>query len=206
MKLYSFDIAPNPRRVNHLLQYKGVDLDSEQVSLLEGQQLSSAFRAVNPRCTVPTLVLDDGTVLSDTIAICLYLDSQFPEPPLFGSNDLERAQIVGACHQIFMEGTTAVAEVLRNQGDHFKGRALPGTLDLPQIPELVERGVQRIQHFFQTIDKQLQGKPYVVGEQLSQADIDLMVWVDFCGWVKQSPPDGCTALHEWLGRVRPLFA
>src|ERR1017187_6905662 len=79
LKLYTFDAAPNPRRVNLFLGYKGIQIPSKQINLREGQQFSSDYRAVNPRCIVPALQLDDGTVLCDAIAICWYLESRSPQ-------------------------------------------------------------------------------------------------------------------------------
>lgn len=205
MKLYTFDIAPNPRRVSLFLKEKGVSLETIAVDLGKGEQFSSPLIDVNPDSTVPTLVLDDGTVLTDVIAICLYLDSVYPEPSLFGSNQLERAQVVGWCHRIYIDGLAAVAEVLRNKGNMFKGRALPGPVPLPQIPELVERGNARIDAFFSAMDKVVAKRPYLVGERLSQADIDLYAALGFCGWVERSVPAELGALTQWFGTMKAHF-
>ncbi|MEX1669534.1 glutathione S-transferase family protein [Zhongshania guokunii] len=202
MKLYTFSAAPNPRRVALLLKYKGINVDTQEVDLMSKAQFSESFCAVNPRSTLPTLVIDDGTVLTDTIAICMYLDTIYPERSLFGSNDVERAQVVGRCHQIFFEGFSAVAEVLRNQGEAFKDRPLPGPLKMPQIPQLVERGNLRIGAFFEAMDAELAGREFLVGKNMSQADIDLYVVLGFCGWVKRKIPETCPVLLAWFSGMK----
>jgi glutathione S-transferase len=202
MKLYTFDPAPNPRRVALMLKYKGVELASEQISLMEGAQFSEAFKEVNPRCTVPVLLLDDGQRLCDVIAICSYLDHQYREKTVFGNDALERAQILGYCHRFFLEGFSAVAEVLRNGNDNFKGRALPGTLKLEQIPALAERGSKRLTAFFEDMNAELENRRFLVGDQLSQADIDLLVAVEFSGWVSQPPSTDHLALQRHIELVR----
>lgn len=206
MKLYTFDVAPNPRRLGMFLKYKGISLDTVQIDLMKQEQLNEPFRAINPDCSVPTLQLDDGSILIDVVAICLYLESQFPEKPLMGRDDLERAQIIGWMHRVFFDGILSVADMLRNQGDTFKGRALPGPAPCEQIPELVNRGQQRLQAFFNGIDSHLIGREYMVGEVLTQVDIDVFAVCEFAGWVKQQVPASCSQLLSYIDRVRAEVA
>lgn len=205
MKLYTFSSAPNPTRLGLMLKYKGITLDTEEVDLRSGAQLQDAYRSINPRCTVPALVLDDGSCLSEVIAICLYLDSQCPDKPVFGSSDLERAQVVNWIHRIFMEGFLAVAEVLRNGSPGMKDRALPGPDNIPQIPELAERGRQRLPLFFNNLDAHMQNREFIVGDALSQADIDAYVVCDFAGWVKMRPDESLTSLAAWRQRLQGIL-
>jgi glutathione S-transferase len=206
MKLFTFDVAPNPRRLGMFLQYKGLTLDTEQIDLMKQEQFNDSYKAVNPDCSVPALQLDDGTVLIDVVAICLYLDTQYPDKPLMGRNDLERAQIVGWMHRIFLNGLMSIAEMLRNQGEAFKGRALPGPAPCEQIPELVTRGQQRLQTFFSAIDGHLQDREFIVGDSLSQADIDVVATCEFAGWVKEKMPESCGHLLAYIDRVRAALA
>lgn len=205
MKLYTFDVAPNPRRVGLMLKYKGLNLDTEQVDLMKGEQLRPAFSQINPQCTVPALQLDSGEVLCDVIAINLYLDSLYPEKTVFGNSALERAKIVAWCQRLYVDGLAAVAEVLRNGSEAFKGRALPGPLALPQIPELVERGNLRITAFYEAMDGALKGRDFLVGDALSQADIDLYVVLGFCNWVKRDIPESCSTLRHWFDGMKQRF-
>src|SRR5690606_1248917 len=119
MLLYTYDPAPNPRRVRLFLDYKGIGLPTRQVDLRKLEQLEPAFRAINPRCIVPALQLDDGSVLCDGLAICLYLESLYPERPLFGADALERARIVSWDQYLYSDAFQPIADVLRNQHRAF---------------------------------------------------------------------------------------
>ena len=131
----------------------------------------------------------------------MYLESQYPDKPLLGTTDVERAQVMGWVHKIFTQGLMAVAEMVRNQGDFFKGRALPGTRDLEQIPELVARGKLRLEDFFEMLESHLQGREYIVGNSLTIADTDALVVCDFATWVEETIPDNCPAVQAWYDRV-----
>lgn len=200
MHLYTYDPAPNPRRIGLLLQYKGVQIPTTQVDLKELAQFSAEYREVNPDSTVPALVVEDH-VLTETIAIALYIDSHFPDKPVFGKNELEKAQIIGWCHRLFTWPYSSVAEMLRNRSRAFENRALPGSVDLAQIPELVERGQQRLRAFWPELEQHLEGRDYMVGDCVSQADIDLLALCGFIAWVKESVPDDCTNIHAWKARM-----
>ncbi len=201
MKLYTFEGAPNPRRVDLYLQYKGIELEQVKVNIRNQEQFSEPFKQLNPGCTVPVLEVVDGEVLVDAVSICLYLDSLYPDKPMFGSSALEQAAIVGWDHRIFVEGFTAVAEILRNQNEAFKHRALPGLLDIEQIPELVGRGRERLHDFFARLDKHLSGREFIVGKTISFADIDALVVCDFAGWVQEKIPAEAEYLQSWYRRV-----
>jgi glutathione S-transferase len=125
--------------VNLFLEYKRIQIPSQQINLREGQQFSSDYRAVNSRCTVPALQLDDGTVLCDAIAICWYLESLFPQKPLLGSGSLLQSQVLSWDAYIFSDAFLPAAEALRNRSQAFKDRAVPGPARMAQIPELEAR-------------------------------------------------------------------
>lgn len=205
MKLYTYDPAPNPRRLSLFLKVKGMAIANHQVDLLKGGQFEESFLRLNPRATVPTLVLDDGNVLADTLAICFYLDSLAGGDSLFGQSDLEKSQVLGLCHRIFTDGFIPVAEILRNTHPNYANKALPGSAPIAQIPALAERGGQRIEQFFREVDALLQDRAFLVGSRLSQADIDLLVVADFAGWVKRRPDASCSALSAHLSRVREIL-
>ena len=201
MKLYTFDPAPNPRRLELFIQYKGIEIATQQIDLLKGEQFEDSYQQINPLCTVPTLVLDDGSVLSQTIGICLYLESIFPDKPLMGRDALEKAQVISWDHRIFLEGLLPIAEVFRNSNPGFASRALPGVEKVEQIPDLVARGVQLLRAFWRNMEKEMQQRNYVAGDSFSQADIDLIAVVGFAGWIKQSIPADCTHLQQWYSRA-----
>lgn len=189
MKLYTCDPAPNPMRLKRFMDYKGITLDTTQIDLASEEQLGDAYRAIVPEATVPALILDDGTVLSAVIAIVHYLELLFPEKPLLGVTAEQKATILNWNHRIFGEVFGPIADVFRNGHPKYAGRALPGPADVAQIPELVERGSQRLQDAFVMLNSVLSQQPFLAGETLSFADIDLLVAIDFAKWGARTSPD-----------------
>jgi len=201
MKLYDCTTAPSPQRVRIFLAEKGIDIPLVQVDLREGEQLGDAFRDINPDCTVPVLELDDGTRISEIFAICQYLESQFPEPVLMGRNALERAMVSMWNSKIEQNGIAALAETLRNRAKGMRDRALPGPVNLPQIPELVQRGRLRAEAFFDRLDGQLSDHEFVTGDQFTMADITAYVMVQFAGWSRISIQEDQRHLQHWFNSV-----
>jgi glutathione S-transferase len=201
MKFYDCTTAPSPRRVRIFLAEKGVSIDTVQVNLRNGEQFTPAFRAINADCTVPALVLDDGTVIADAVAICGYIEDLHPEPPLIGASPEERAVVTALNRQIERDGFFAAMDALRNAAKGLKGRALPGPHDYEQIPELAERGRARLGHFFHDMDARLKDREFVAGSRHTIADISTMVLIDLAGWSKLSIPEDCANLLRWYAAV-----
>ena len=197
MKLYDFELAPNPRRVRMYLAEKSIEVPTEQVNLRQGQQFHEGFKAENPTLIVPALVLDDGTLITETMAICRYFEAEHPSPSLFGTSPREQALVEMWSRRAELEGFLAVAEALRNSLERFKDRALPGPRNYAQIPALVERGKARVQAFFDDLDRRLADSPYVAGEGFSVADITAFVTVEFAGWVEEKPREEHRHLKRW---------
>lgn len=206
MKLYTYDPAPNPRRVTLFMQYKGLEIDTQQIDMMAKEQLEDSFRSINPQCTLPALVLDDGTVMTEVIGICAYLEALHPERPLLGTTALDKAQVLSWDHRLFNMVMSAIAEVLRNTSKGFVNRGLPGPLDLPQIPALAERGTTRLNHAWPALDQELAGRQWLVGDALTLADIDFLIGAEFAAWVKLGPPEGCENVHAILERIRAALA
>ncbi len=201
MKLYTYDPAPNPRRLGLFLKLKGIAIETQQVDLMTNEQLTDAYRAIVPTCTVPALVLDDGTVLTEVIGIYTYLEQLHPTSPLMGGTAVERAQVISWCHRVFSGLMLAIAGVLRNKSKAFQNRALPGPLDTPQIPEMVERGLLQVRYLLPELDAHLAGSTWLTGENFTAADIDLLVATDFLAWIKEPLPENCTHLKDWHQRA-----
>jgi glutathione S-transferase len=138
--LYDCATAPSPRRARILLAEKGVAHETIEVDLRNGEQLSDAYRKINPQCTVPALRTDEGLLLTDNAAVAAYLEARYPERPLLGSTPGEKAEVASWNWRIEFEGLLAIAEAMRNRAPSMANRALPGPVDYPQIPELAERG------------------------------------------------------------------
>jgi len=194
---YDCSTAPSPRRARILLAEKGVAHDTVQVDLRTGEQLSDAFRQINPACTVPALKTDSGLVLTDNAAIAAYLEAQFPALPLFGMTPEEKAEIASWNWRVEFEGLLAIAEALRNSSPAMKDRALPGPVNYPQIPELAQRGLARVQQFFLTLNERLAGRDYIATDRFSIVDITAVVTVDFARVVKVKVDEQYPHLQRW---------
>jgi glutathione S-transferase len=205
VRLFTYDPAPNPRRVTLFTQYKGLEIETQQIDMMAQEQLGESYRSINPACTVPALVLEDGTVLTEVIGICAYLEALNPGKPLLGDTALERAQVISWDHKLFNMLLSAIAEVLRNSSKGFVDRGLPGPLNVPQIPELAERGKLRLAHAWSSLDEELAGREWLVGDGPSLADIDLLVCAEFSGWIKQAPPEKCVNLQAVLANAKMTF-
>ena len=123
---YDYLRAPSPRRARILLAEKGIAHDVQIVDLAAAEQLSEAFRAVNPACTVPALALVDGAVLTDNAAIAAWAEAAHPQPPLLGRTPLEKAAVASWNAKLEGECMMAIAEAMRNTAPAMKDRALPG--------------------------------------------------------------------------------
>lgn len=206
--LYDCATAPSPRRTRILLAEKNIPHEVVQVDLRKGEHMADSFRAINPMCTVPALRTDEGEVLTDNAGIAAWAEAAFPEPPLMGRTPMEKAAIASWHWRAEFEGLLPVAEALRNSSPAMANRALSGPRNYAQIPELAQRGRDRIQHFFETLDARLAQCAYVAGEGFSIADITAVVAVDFARVVKLQPDEQHPHLLRWRAALaqRPSMA
>ncbi len=201
MKLYDCATAPSPRRARIFIAEKGLDIESIQVDLGNGEQFSDPFKKINPRCTVPVLELDDGTTITENIGIACYLEALQPAPSLMGQNPIEKAAVLSWNSRIEYEGFLAIAEAFRNRAKGLQERALTGPHKISQIPALVGRGRARAQYFLAELDKHLGGSEYICGEQFTLADITAFVSVEFASWIKLHIDDSQASLKRWFAQV-----
>jgi glutathione S-transferase len=179
MKLYHSASSPNSRRVRIFLAEKGLSIPLVAVDLGKGEQHSDAYRTINPRRVVPTLVLEDGTAIGEVPAICRYIEEAHPTPPLLGETANEKTQVAMWERRAELEGFAAVMEAIRNAAPGLKGRAIAGPHDYAQIAELAERSKLRVKNFFADFNDRLGEAPFVAGQRFSIADITALVTVDF---------------------------
>jgi glutathione S-transferase len=201
MKLYDSDFAPSPRRVRIFLAEKAIEVPTVKVDLGKKEQLQDDFREVNPHCTVPALELDDGTRLHEIPAICLYFEQIHPEPPLMGSNPVEKATVAMWDRHMEQDGATAARDAFRNSHPAFKGRALAGPHDIDQIPVLAELGRKRYGLFLQDLDARLARSVFVAGPAYTIADITALVTIDFAHAVKVGDIGGHDNVRRWYDQV-----
>jgi glutathione S-transferase len=188
--------------VRIFLAEKGLLIPLVAVDLGKGEQHSDAYRAINPCRVVPTLVLEDGTAISEVPAIYRYIEETRPTAPLLGETAKEKALVSMWERRAELEGFAAVMEGVRNAAVGLKGRAIAGPHDYEQIPALVERSKLRVANFFSDLNTRLAGAPFVAGDRFSAADITALVTIDFA--VKalgMSTPEKHRALTRWYEGV-----
>lgn len=202
MKLYDYTRAPNPRRVRIYMAEKGIDIPLVPVDLGSEAQFNEDFARRNPFHTVPVLELDDGTCISESMAICRYLEALHPEPALFGGTALEQARVEMWSRRAELNGLLHAAEVVRNSIPFFADKALPGVSGgSPQIEALIERGKAGLDRFFRAFDRQLADNEFVAGDHYSVADITTQVSIEFAGWRKIGIPEQCNNLARWYQQI-----
>ncbi len=203
MKLYiDPGRAPNPRRVRIFLAEKGVAIPTEAVDLAALAHKSPAFRAINPMQRLPALILDDGTVIAESIAICRYIEALHPAPPLFGEGALEQAMVEMWQRRVEFHLLTAVSNVFRHLHPAME------KMEVPQVAAWGEANKPRVLDFLTFLDGELKGRAYVAGPKYSVADITAVVAVDFMKAAKIVMSEGLSHLRRWHTEVsaRPAVA
>ena len=195
MKLYDGGRAPNPRRVRVYLAEKGITVPAEQVDLGSLQQRSGAFTAINPMQRVPALVLDDGTVITESIAICRYFEFSHPEPPMFGTGALEQATVEMWNRRLEQHLYFPVSQVFRHLHPAMKAT------EVPQVAPWGEANKPRVAEFLPILDRQLENRPFVAGAHYSVADITGLVAIDFMKPAKLTVPPEHRNIARWHAEI-----
>lgn len=186
--------APNPRRVRIFLAEKGIDLPETPVSLMKGEHKSPEHRARNSLGQVPTLVLDDGTAISETVAICRYFDEVQPDPPLFGTSPVEKALVDMWVRRVEFTVMQPVGNFWRHA--HPRTAAL-----LTQYKDFGESNRDAYGRALGWLDRELDGRTFVAGEAYSMADICALTTVDFADWIGLPVPEDLANVRGWRERV-----
>jgi glutathione S-transferase len=196
MKLYiDSGRAPNPRRVRIFLAEKGVTLPTETVDLGAQAHKTAAFRSINPMQRLPALVLDDGTVIAESIAICRYVEALHPAPPLFGEGALEQALVEMWQRRVELHLLTVVSHAFRHLHPAM------AALEVPQVAAWGEANKPRVLDFLAFLNEELKARPYVAGARFSVADITAVVAVDFMKPAKLTVPDALANVRRWHAEV-----
>jgi len=200
--LYQSNSSPNSRRVRIFIAEKGLTIPTVAIDLGKGEQHGDAYRAINPRRVVPTLVLEDGTSIGEVPAIQRYLEDAYPDHPLFGTTATENAVITMWERRVELEGFASVMEAIRNVLPGLQGRAIAGPHDYEQIPAVVERSKQRVANFYGDLEARLADVSFVAGERYTVADITALVTVDFATKAIDMPvPEKNVATQRWYASV-----
>jgi len=195
MKLYNHPVAPNPRRVRIFAAEKDIKLQLEDIDLLGGQNRTPEFLAKNPSGAVPVLQLDDGSYLSESVAICRYLEGLRPEPNLFGRNLREQAEVEMWTRRMEFELTAAIGAVVRHTAEIFRGV-------LPQFPDYGNAQRPIVQQRLERMDRELQDREFIAGNRFTMADIIGLVAIDIGGALGNIKPDPALKnLARWYQSV-----
>jgi len=195
MKLYDGGRAPNPRRVRVFLAEKGITVPTEQVDLGALAHKSDAYTAINPLQRVPALLLDDGTILTESIAICRYFEAEKPEPPLFGRGAKEVAAVEMWQRRVEFHLLMPISFVFRHLHPAMK------PMEVPQVAEWGEVNKPKAVEFLALLDRELKNRQFVAGDRYSVADITGMICIDFMKPAKLALPDGLDHIKRWHAEV-----
>jgi len=196
MRIYDGGRAPNPRRVQIFLKEKSLELETQQLDLNALEHRSSKMLAKNPTATVPFLELDDGTVISETIAICRYIEALHPEPNLFGSTSLEQAQVEMWSRRVEFGFFMKVAQSFRHL--HPGAAVLEGE----QVEAWGLKNQRLAGEYLEILDAQLANYQFLAGDKFSVADITTIVAAQFCKPARvKIPEDGLSNFKRWMDEV-----
>jgi glutathione S-transferase len=196
MKLYDGGRAPNPRRVRIFLAEKGITVETVPVDMGNLGHKSAEVTALNPLQRLPVLVLDDGTVLTETVAICRYFEALHPEPSLMGRTALEIATIEMWNRRVELNFFAAVSTAFRHTHPAMKD------WEVPQVPEWGEANRPKALAFLDLLDGELAERAFIAGDAYSIADITAVVAMDFMKPAKIERPEHLKNVARWYEAIK----
>jgi glutathione S-transferase len=202
MKLYGAPApAPNPRRVRIFLAEKGIDLPETFVDMRKREHKSPEYRAKNSLGQIPTLELEDGTTISETVAICRYFEELHPEPAMFGRTALEKAHVDMWTRRVELQLMIPVGMFWRHA--HPYTAAL-----LTQYKDFGESNRDNVKSALGWLNRELEGREFIALDGFSMADICALTTIDFAHWIGLETPEELTHVRAWHERVsaRPSAA
>jgi glutathione S-transferase len=202
LKLYSSNVAPNPRRVRIFLAEKGVAIPTIEVDLAKLEHKSAEFSAINPFQVIPALELENGTVIGESIAICHYIEELHPEPNLFGATPLERAMVEMWQRRVEWHLLLPIAQIFRHTHPRM------AKLEHPQIADWAAANRPRALRNMMIFDDILRDRPFIAGDRFTVADITGLVALDFAKPARVAIPPDLANLNRWHSalQARPAAA
>jgi len=194
MKILQTKTAPNPRRVRIFLAEKGIEVPFEELDIVKGLK-TPEFTKLNPFQRVPVLVLDDGTAIAETVAICRYFEETKPEPALFGKGAKQRALVEMWNRRMELGLLACIAQAFR----HLHPAA--AQLEVPQVPAWGEANKPRAQEVMKILDQELGRRRFIAGDEYSVADVTALVAIDFARPARVDRPAGLDNLARWHQEV-----
>ena len=195
MLLYDGGRAPNPRRVRIFLAEKGIEVPLKPVDMGELEHRSDEITSLNPFQRLPVLVLDDGTVLTESVAICRYFKALHPEPPLFGVDALDKASVEMWNRRMEMHLLATVANAFRHTHPAMK------EWEVPQVQEFGEANRPKVMKIMEFMDGELASRLFIAGDRYTIADITAMMGIDMLKPARIERPEHLQNLMRWYGDV-----
>lgn len=195
MLLYNTPLAPNPRRVRIFLAEKNVTIPVRDVNLMAQEHKSEAYAQINPLNEAPALVLDDGATLTESVAICRYIESLYPEPPLFGRDAREQAFVEMWQRRVEFRLFTPVALAFRHSHPAL------ARLESPQLQQLAEHQRPRAQQMMRFLDGELAARRFIASDDFTIADITAIVAMDLTKAARVDIPQDLPNLSRWRADV-----
>ncbi|MBA4786513.1 MAG: glutathione S-transferase [Brevundimonas sp.] len=197
MKLYTSHRAPNPRRVRWVLAEKGVeDVELVEIDIMTGEHRKPDYRDKVGVPHLPALELDDGTTISESVAIGRYLEALYPEPNLFGRDAREQAVVEMWTRRCEFYLSNPIMLNVRHSHPAL------AALEAVQIPQVAEYNRVSAERFMKTLDRHLAEREFIALERFTIADIVAVVGLDFARLVRYRPPAEFENLHRWFDACR----
>jgi glutathione S-transferase len=196
MKLYD-SVGPNPRLVRMFLAEKGIAIPTQTVDLVGGENRKPEHLKRNPHGQMPALELDDGSYLSEILAICEYIEDTHPTPARIGETAREKAE----CRMWTRRIDLNICEPMANGFRFAEGLKLfeSRIVCVPEAaPGLKKIAADRLRW----LNREIDGKPYICGDRFTLADMMLYAWLDFGATVGQPLDPANTRLAAWFARVK----
>jgi len=195
MKIYEDSRAPNPRRVRVFLAEKGLDIEYQQVSIMDGEHKLPEFTKLYPLQRLPVLELDDGTLIGETVSICRYFEEIHPEPALMGTTALEKALIDMFQRQVEFGLLQPIAHCFRHLHPAM------AKLEVPQVAAWGKVNEQRALAGMAWLNSELKDREFITGDTFTIADITALIAIDFRKLARIEIPDELAELNSWHQRV-----
>lgn len=196
MRLFDGGKAPNPRRVRVFLAEKGIMVPLAPVDMAALEHRGEAITARNPLQRLPVLELDDGSVLTESIAICRYFEELHPEPALFGRGALGKARVEMWQRQIEQQLMFPISQAFRHIHPAMVG------WEVPQIAEWGEANKPKALAFMELLDRHLSSSRFAAGDDFSVADITGMIALDFAKPARIAIPSELTHVTRWYRELK----
>ena len=189
MKLYDFPVAPNPRKLRTYLAEKGIDLEIVQIDIVRGAAREPEFLKRNPMAALPVLELDDGSCLTESLAIIEYMEELHPQPPMIGTQPLVRARTREMERFIETSIMNRIARIAFHSSKAFSNRE--------QIARVAEVEIEALEKPLNILAEKMQGSQFVCGDTVTIADCTLHAALSFAQFTKIAVQIDQHAIIEW---------